>query len=173
MIIINMEFLSFGERCIPPIIRRGIGNFAGGIFLLSGGNLTRSDFGHFNLFQNFWKSVKAKFRKYWTSIKIKIGMTSMYKDYELEIKMVPEQWLQLKMKSLWRCNMKIVIHGGRGGRLMRGNKNLVGEGYCRRGFSSGGTNKILAYGGTPIFSSGGNGGVPPVGETLIFRLLLF
>ena len=39
-------------------------------------------------------------------------MTSMYKDYELEIKMVPEQWLQLKMKSLWRCNMKIVIYGG-------------------------------------------------------------
>ena len=63
-----MEFLRFGERCIPPIIsvfqkvlsgkqenplRREIGNFAGGIFLLSGGNLTKSDFGHFNLFQNF------------------------------------------------------------------------------------------------------------------------
>ena len=46
-----MEFLSFGERCITPIISvfqrvlrgkqenplsRGIGNFAGRIFLLSG-----------------------------------------------------------------------------------------------------------------------------------------
>ena len=66
-IIINMEFLSFGERCISLIISvfqivlrgkkenslsRGIGNFAGAIFLLSGGNLTRSDFEHLNLFQS-------------------------------------------------------------------------------------------------------------------------
>ena len=50
-IIINMEFLSFGERCISPIISvfqivlrgkqenplsREIGNFAGGIFLSGG-----------------------------------------------------------------------------------------------------------------------------------------
>ena len=45
---------------------------------------------------------------------------------------------------------------------MKWDKNLVGGGYCRRIFSSGGMNKILAY-----------GGIPPVGETLIFRLLLF
>ena len=53
-IIINMEFLSFGERCISPItsifqielrgkqenpLSRGIGNFPGRTFLLSGGNL--------------------------------------------------------------------------------------------------------------------------------------
>ena len=62
-----MEFLSFGESCISPIISvfqivlrgkqenplsRGIGNFDRGIFLLSGGNLTRSDFVHLNLFQS-------------------------------------------------------------------------------------------------------------------------
>ena len=62
-----MEFLSFGERCISPIISvfhivlkgkqqnplsKGIGHFAGGIFILSGANLTRSDFEHLNLFQN-------------------------------------------------------------------------------------------------------------------------
>ena len=62
-----MEFLSFGERCISAIISvfqivlrgkqenplsRGIGNFAGGIFLLSGGNMTRSDFEYLNLFQS-------------------------------------------------------------------------------------------------------------------------
>ena len=62
-----MEFLSFGESCISPIISvfqivlrgkqenplsRGIGNFAGGFFLMSGGNLTRSDFVHLNLFQS-------------------------------------------------------------------------------------------------------------------------
>ena len=35
---------------------------------------------------------------------------------------------------------------------MRVNKNLVGEGYYRRVFSSGSMNKILAHGGTAIFS---------------------
>ena len=64
---LSKHFLSFGERCISPIISvfqivlrgkkenslsRGIGNFAGAIFLLSGGNLTRSDFEHLNLFQS-------------------------------------------------------------------------------------------------------------------------
>ena len=58
-IIINMGFLSFGERCTSPItsifqievrgmqenpLSRGIGNFAGRTILLSGGNLTRSEF---------------------------------------------------------------------------------------------------------------------------------
>ena len=63
-----MEFLSFGERCISPVtsifqielrgkqenpLSRGIGNFAGRTFLLSGGNLTRSDFEHLSLFQSY------------------------------------------------------------------------------------------------------------------------
>ena len=62
-----MEFLSFGHRCISPIISafqivlrskqenflsRRIGNFSGGIFLLSDGNLTRSDFDYLNLFES-------------------------------------------------------------------------------------------------------------------------
>ena len=33
----------------------------------------------------------------------------MYKGYENKIKMVQEQWLQLKMKFLLVCNMKIVM----------------------------------------------------------------
>ena len=60
-------FLSFEERCISVIISvfqivssgkqenplsREIGNFDGEIFLLSGGNLTRSDFVHLILFQS-------------------------------------------------------------------------------------------------------------------------
>ena len=62
---INMEFLSYGERCISHIISvlvlrgkqenpfsSGMGNCAGGIFLLSDANLTRSDFEHLNLFQS-------------------------------------------------------------------------------------------------------------------------
>ena len=74
-IIINMEFLSFGERCISPItsifqielrgkqenpLSRGIGNFAGRTFLLSSGNLTRSDFEHLSLFQK----LQTRFCKY-------------------------------------------------------------------------------------------------------------
>ena len=39
----------------------------------------------------------------------------------------------------------------RGGRV-RVNKNLVGDGYYRRSLSSVGMNKILAHGGTAIFS---------------------
>ena len=75
----------------------------------------------------------------------------MYKDYKFKIKMVLEQWLQLKMKSLWGFIMKIVIYR-EDEPLMRGNKNLVGGGYCRKVLSSGGMKKILAHGGTPIFS---------------------
>ena len=66
-IIINMEFWSFGERSISLIISvfqivlrgkqkyplsRGIEHFAGGTFLLSDRNLTRSDFEHLNPFQS-------------------------------------------------------------------------------------------------------------------------
>ena len=41
-------------------------------------------------------------------------MTSMYKDYKFKLKMVQEQWLQLKMKYLWGSKMQIVIwRGGR------------------------------------------------------------
>ena len=36
-------------------------------------------------------------------------MTCVYEEYEVEIKMVQEQWLQLKMKFLLGYNIKIVI----------------------------------------------------------------
>ena len=39
-------------------------------------------------------------------------MTCMEKDYKCKIKMVQEQWLQLKMKSLWGSNMNIFIYRG-------------------------------------------------------------
>ena len=47
--------------------------------------------------------------KYWTLIKIKIGVTCVHKEYEIKIKLVHMQWLQLKMKFLVVYNMKIVI----------------------------------------------------------------
>ena len=34
----------------------------------------------------------------WTSIKIKISMNCVSKEYEIKTKMVHEQWLQLKMQ---------------------------------------------------------------------------
>ena len=67
-IIINMKFLSFGKMCISPVtsifqielwgkqenpLSRGIGNFPGRTFLLSGGNLARSDLEHLSLFQSY------------------------------------------------------------------------------------------------------------------------
>ena len=97
----------------------------------------------------------------------------MYKDYKFKVKTVQKQWLQLKMRSLWGSNMKIVIYSRGNEPLMGGNKNLVGEGYCRKIFSSGEMDKILARGGTVIFCYWGDGGVPPVDKALIFRLLLF
>ena len=57
--------------------------------------------------------------------------------------------------------------------MIRGNKNLAEVGYCRRIFSCGEMNNILAHEGTPIFSLWGDGGVPSVGKNLIFSLLLF
>ena len=45
----------------------------------------------------------------WASIKIKLRMTCVYKEYDIKIKMVQEQWLHLKMKFLLGYNMKIVI----------------------------------------------------------------
>ena len=53
--------------------------------------------------------LKTTFCKYWTLIKIKISMTCMSKEYEVKIKMVQEQWLQLKIKFLLGYNMKIII----------------------------------------------------------------
>ena len=52
----------------------------------------------------FWpfkpcSKLKTTFCKYWTSVKIKSSMTCVYKKYEVKIKMVQEQWLQLKAKN--------------------------------------------------------------------------
>ena len=62
-----MEFLSFGESCIFPIISvfqivlrgkqqnplsKGIRNLTGEFFQFSVGNLARRDFEHLNLFQS-------------------------------------------------------------------------------------------------------------------------
>ena len=59
-------------------------------------------------------------------------MTFAYKEYKVKIKMVQEQWLQLKMKFLLDFNMKIIIEwggwGGGGGGSTFGRGSLLGEG---------------------------------------------
>ena len=82
----------------------GMKNFAGEINLSGGGNLTTSDFDHSTLFLK----IKTTFCIYWTSIKIKTSRACVHKEYEQKIKMVQEQWLQLKMKFLLGYNMKII-----------------------------------------------------------------
>ena len=69
-------------------------------------------------------------------------MTCVYKEYEGKIKMVQEQWVQLKMKVLLRYNMKNVVSGG--------NEPWWGE----------------STGGRGAFPGGGDGWVNfwPVGE---------
>ena len=69
----------------------------GGLFS-AGEHLRRSAFDHLNHFQikttSFWK--------YRTS-------TCVYKEYKVKVKMVQEQWLQLKMKFLLVYYMKMFI----------------------------------------------------------------
>ena len=50
---------------------------------------------------SFYKLLKTTFCEYWTSIKIRISMICVSKDYEIKTKMVQEQWLQLKMSFLF------------------------------------------------------------------------
>ena len=74
-----------------------------GIFFIG---LWESEKKLFWLFKPFSK-VKTTFCNYWTSIKIKISMTCVYKEYKVKIKMVQEQWLQLKLKFLLGYNINI------------------------------------------------------------------
>ena len=85
----------------PPIV--GDWNFAGGIF--TGWWKPEEEW--------FWRSepfskLKTAFCEDWTSIKIKISMTCVSKEYEIKTKMVQEQWLPLQMLLL-SYNLKIVI----------------------------------------------------------------
>ena len=78
------------------------------MFLLGGVSLRRSDFDHSN-----FSKLETAFCEYWISIKIKISMTCLYKEYEIKTKMAQEQWLQLNMISFFLgYNMKIVIYDG-------------------------------------------------------------
>ena len=74
-----------------------------------------------NFFTGWWKpeeesflqfepssKLKTAFCEYWTSIKIKLSITCVSKEYEIKTKMVQE-WLKLKMRFLLRYNLKILF----------------------------------------------------------------
>ena len=77
-----------------------------GNFLLGGENLRRSIF----TIPTFSK-VSTTFCKYWTSIKIKVSMTYLYKECEVKI-MLQEEWLQLKWSFHWVITWKFLFSGG-------------------------------------------------------------
>ena len=83
----NSEFFQIVLRGTRNSPSGAMGNFAEGEFFLLSGNLARS----YNDYSNLFSKLKRTFCKYWTSIKIKISMTCVYKEYEIKIKMVQQQ----------------------------------------------------------------------------------
>ena len=72
-------------------------------------------------FENFSK-LKTAFCEYWTSIKIKISMICVSKEYKIKTKMVQEQWLQLKMTFLFFYWVELTF-GGEGIKIWWGGGN--------------------------------------------------
>ena len=98
-----------------------------------------------------FSKLKTTFCKYWTLIKIKISKTCVCKECEGKIKMVQDQWLQLKMKFLF----------SRGMNLWWGIIKSWGWVYWENFLGGRGMSKFLASGGgTPLIP-------PPVEETLL------
>ena len=68
--------------------------------------------------ERFWRfkpfsKPKTTFCEYWTSIKIKISMACVFKEYEIKTKMVQEQWLQLKVTLYYRVTTwRLLFSGG-------------------------------------------------------------
>ena len=121
----------------PPVSE--IKDFVGGIFLLGSGNLRRSDFDHLNLF----KKLKTAFCDCQTSIKFKISMTCVYKEYKIKTK-----WYRSNDSIFyWVMTWTLLFRGG------GGIKFLVGESLLGGIFlGGGGISKFLT----------GEGGLPPI-----------
>ena len=82
-------------------------------------------------------------------------MTCVYKENEDKIKMVEEEWLQLKMQvllDLLDYNMKIVIWWGKINLWCQKGKYKFGEGESTGGgfFQMGGWANFWLAGGTPL-----------------------
>ena len=83
----------------------GIGNFTGGDFFTDRREPEEERFWRFEPFSK----LNSFLCKYWTSIKTKINMTCVPKEYKIRTKLKEEQWPQLKMLFLLGYNLKIVV----------------------------------------------------------------
>ena len=96
------------------VFQMAIRNGEGGIRNFAGGNIFTGQWEPgeewFWPFEPFLK-LETDFCEFWTSIKIKISMTCVSKDYEIRTKMVHEQWLQLKMLFYWVITWKLWFSG--------------------------------------------------------------
>ena len=98
----------WGERP-TPLVEGEWEILQGSISFSGGGHLRRSAFDHSNLFQGK-KHTSVNQLKFKHQLKLKLARPScVYKEYEVKIKMVQEQWLQLKMKFLLVYYMKNFI----------------------------------------------------------------
>ena len=82
-----------------------IQNFTGGDFFTMWRKPEEEWFWGFKLFSK----LKTAFCEYLSSIKIKINMTCVSREYEMKTIMEQEEWLQLKMLFLLGYNKKIVV----------------------------------------------------------------
>ena len=92
-----------GEKSPPPC-GDAIRNFTEWKFFTGWREPEEEWFWQFQPFSE-WKTA---FCEYWTSIKTKINMTCVSKEYEIKTKMEQEQWLQLKVLFLLGNSLKIV-----------------------------------------------------------------
>ena len=69
-----------------------------------------SDEEWFWTFEPFAK-LKATFCKYWTSIKIKIAMTCVYKEYEVKVKWYRSKDASWKWRFYWVIAYKLLFSG--------------------------------------------------------------
>ena len=68
-------------------------------------------------------------------------MVCVYKEYEVKMKMVQEQWLQLKMTFFLGCNIKVLFSGEREINLLgAGGRKASTEGIAPVGWN----NQILS-----------------------------
>ena len=140
-----------------------VGNFTGGWLFYR----MKENWGGVILTIQTFFEAKNSFLWYWTSIKIKINLTCVSKEYEIKTKFEQEQWLQLKLLFLLGYDLKIVVNwegkltfGARGG---GGAKIWWGGVYLGKGIFLGG-------GGWPNFRLV-EGDSQPIGKTLHVGLL--
>ena len=115
--------------------------------------------------------LKTAFHECWTSIKIKINMTCVLREYKIKTKMEQGQWLQLKCCFYWviTFNYKYIINITINNCCLVGGGELTsGGGESTRGIFLGGggeTNFQLVGGTPPPF--------PPVRKILKFGPMLW